>query len=73
MDWVAFLGGSNDQQWPNVTSGKKSIVLDSLASDPTYNNYGKHWVTAKTAINLANSKYASPQTAQCGTPGFKGE
>ena len=73
MDWVAYLGGTNDQEWPGVSSGKKSIVLDSLAADPAYNNFGKHWRVAITLINNVDPKYASPQTLQCGTPGFKGE
>ena len=73
MDWVAYLGGNNDQEWPSASSGKKSIVLDSLASDPAYNNFGKHWRVAITLINKVDPKYASPQTLQCGTPGFKGE
>jgi hypothetical protein len=73
MDWVAFLGGNNDQQWPNITGGKKSIVLDTLTGDPRYNNYGKHWTAATSSINAVDSKYAFPQTNQCGTPGFKGE
>ena len=72
MDWVTFLGAGNTQGWPSVGSAKKAIVLDSLCDDPTYNNYGKHWVAATTAINLTDPKNAVPVTAQCGTPGFRG-
>ena len=69
MDWVAFAGGSNDQEWPNLASVKKSIVLDSLAADPTYNNYGRNWLAASTLISAA---YPSVATSQCGTPKTKG-
>ena len=72
MDWVAFIGGSNDQGWPNLGSSKKSIVLDSLVSDPSYNNYGPNWAPAKTPINQVDPKYILPATLQCGTPGFPG-
>ena len=72
MDWVAFEGGSNDQEWPNVGTAKKSIVLDSLVSDPAYNNYGSNWMAAKTPINQVNSAYSLPVTSQCGTPGAAG-
>jgi len=72
MDWVAFLGNGNNQGWPSIGSGKKAIVLDSLFADPTYNNYGKNWAAAATAINNSNPKNALPATSQCGTPGFVG-
>jgi hypothetical protein len=72
MDWLSYMGGSNDQEWPNVSSAKKSIILDSLTKDPTYNNYGKHWVAAQTLINGADATYATPVTLQYGTPGLKG-
>jgi hypothetical protein len=72
MDWVAFEGGTNDQGWPNIGTAKKSIVLDSLVSDPAYNNYGANWIAAKTPINQANPAYSQPITSQCGTPGVEG-
>jgi hypothetical protein len=72
MDWVAFEGGSNDQGWPNIGTAKKSIVLDSLVSDPAYNNYGANWMAAKTPINQVNPAYSLPITSQCGTPGAAG-
>lgn len=72
MDWVAYIGASNDQGWPNIGSAKKSIILDSLISDPTYNNYGPHWTTAKTLLNQVDPKYLLPPTLQYGTPGFPG-
>jgi hypothetical protein len=69
MDWVAFAGGSNSQEWPNLGSAKKSIVLDSLVADATYNNYGRNWLAASTLISAA---YPSVVTTQCGTPKTKG-
>jgi hypothetical protein len=72
MDQVSFQGGTNKQEWPAV-SGKKSIVLDSLVFDPTYNNFGKNWLAAQTAINQVNASYSSPATSQCGTPGYGGK
>ena len=65
MDWVAFAGGSNNQEWPNLGTAKKSIVLDSVSADPTYNNFGKNWKPAQTAITLL---YPSVSTGQYGTP-----
>jgi hypothetical protein len=61
IDWVAFAAGSNNQSWPRI-SGKVSIVLDSLVTDPRYNNYGMNWRAATTPIDLS-------RTAQLGTPG----
>ncbi len=72
MDRVSFLGGINEQEWPNFSTAKKSIVLDSLVSDPSYNNFGKHWLVAQTLINQVGTAYGSPATAQCGTPGYGG-
>jgi hypothetical protein len=72
MDWVAFEGNNNDQQWPNFGTAKKSIVLDSLVSDPSYNNYGANWMAAKTTINEVKPEYSQPTTSQCGTPGSAG-
>jgi hypothetical protein len=72
MDLVSFQGGTNKQEWPGI-SGKKSIVLDSLVSDPTYNNFGKNWLPAQTAINQVDPRYSSPATSQCGTPGYGGK
>jgi hypothetical protein len=71
IDRVSFQGGSNKQEWPNI-SGKKSIVLDSLVSDPLYNNFGKNWQAAQTTINKIDGTYSSPMTTQCGTPGYGG-
>jgi hypothetical protein len=65
MDMVPFLSGNNSQGWPYITGGKKSIVLDSLVADPEYNNYGRHWVAAKSFIDPAI-------TQQLGTPGKPG-
>jgi hypothetical protein len=65
MDWVAFCGGSNSQEWPNLGTAKKSIILDSLVTDPAYNNYGRNWTTAQTPISQL---YPSVSTGQCGTP-----
>jgi hypothetical protein len=65
MDWVAFAGGSNSQEWPNLGTAKKSIVLDSVVADPTYNNFGKNWKAAQTAISQL---YPSVSTGQYGTP-----
>jgi len=50
MDWVAFPGGSNEVGWPNPGS-TASVVLDSLTTDPQYNNYGMHWLAAQSAIS----------------------
>jgi hypothetical protein len=72
MDRVSYLGGTNGQEWPDFSTVKKSIILDSLVSDPTYNNFGKNWNAAQTLINLADPAYASPATSQCGTPGYGG-
>jgi hypothetical protein len=65
LDWVAFAGGSNSQEWPNLGTAKKSIVLDSLVSDPTYNNYGRNWTAAQTLISQL---YPFATTGQYGTP-----
>jgi hypothetical protein len=69
MDWVAFCGGSNSQEWPNLGTAKKSIVLDSLIADPAYNNYGRNWTNAQTLISQL---YPSVSTGQYGTPKSKG-
>jgi hypothetical protein len=68
LDWVAFTGGSNAQEWPNLGSAKKSIVVDSLVSDPTYNNYGHNWGAAQTQIKQL---FSSAVTEQYGTPKSK--
>lgn len=65
MDWVAFAGGSNDQEWPNLGTAKKSIVLDSLSADPAYNNYGRNWSAAQTLISQL---FPGTSTGQYGTP-----
>jgi hypothetical protein len=65
LDWVAFVGGSNSQEWPNLGTGKKSIILDSLPTDPTYNNFGRNWNAAQTLISQL---FPSTSTLQYGTP-----
>ena len=65
LDWVAFTGGSNSQEWPNLGAVKKSIILDSLLSDPAYNNYGRNWKPAQTLISQL---FPSATTLQYGTP-----
>jgi hypothetical protein len=67
LDRVAYEGGTNMQEWPSV-SGKRSIVLDSLAADPLYNNFGRHWQIAQSKIDTG----AAPLTQQYGTPGRAG-
>jgi hypothetical protein len=69
MDWVAFCGGSNSQEWPNLGSAKKSIILDSLAAGPLYNNYGRNWTPAQALISQS---YPAVSTGQYGTPKSKG-
>jgi hypothetical protein len=66
LDWVAFTGSSNSQEWPNPgTTPKKSIVVDSVCADPLYNNYGRNWTIAQTLISAS---YPSVSTTQYGTP-----
>jgi hypothetical protein len=65
LDWVAFTGGSNAQEWPNLGSAKKSIVIDSLIPDPVYNNFGRNWAAAQTQIKQL---FPSASTEQYGTP-----
>lgn len=63
IDLVAFQGGSNKLQWPNVSSSTRaSIELDSLDSNPEYNNFGKHWKQAKNPVDTSITK-------QLGSPG----
>jgi hypothetical protein len=69
MDWVAFCGGSNSQEWPNLGSAKKSIALDSIPADPGYNNYGRNW---KPSQSFVSQFYPAVPTGQCGTPKYKG-
>jgi hypothetical protein len=70
LDWVAFTGSSNSQEWPNPgTTPKKSIVVDSICTDPLYNNYGRNWTIARTLISVL---YPSVSTAQYGTPKSQG-
>jgi hypothetical protein len=69
LDWVAFTGGSNAQEWPNLSSAKKSIVCDSLTQNASYNNLGRNWKAAQTTINTT---YQAVSTSQYGTPGSKG-
>lgn len=66
IDLAAFQGGSNDQEWPNFsTSVRASIVLDSLPTDPEYNNFGRNWNQAQSSIDIS-------VTQQKGTPGAPG-
>jgi hypothetical protein len=69
QDWVSFTGSSNNQEWPNLGSAKKSIVLDSLSTDPGYNNYGRNWAAAQTMISAG---YPGISTGQYGTPKSSG-
>jgi hypothetical protein len=69
LDWVAFCAGSNTQEWPNLGTAKKSIILDSLVTDPLYNNYGRNWTSAQTLISQS---YPEVSTGQYGTPKNKG-
>ncbi|MBD3239723.1 MAG: hypothetical protein GF331_03995 [Chitinivibrionales bacterium] len=64
VDWVAFVTRSNDIEWPDISSARVSIVLDSLAVDPAYNNYGAHWRAACTPLGA--------DSTMCGTPGRAG-
>ncbi len=64
VDWVAYVTRDNDVEWPDISSARISIVLDSLAVDPAYNNYGRHWHTAHTPLGADSS--------MCGTPGASG-
>jgi len=69
LDWVAFCGGSNSQEWPNLGTAKKSIALDSLPVEPYYNNFGRNWAPAQTLISTS---YPAVSTGQYGTPRFAG-
>jgi len=69
LDWVAFLGGSNSQDWPNLGTQKKSIVLDTLIEDAQYNNIGRNWTMAQTGIS---SLFPGCSTSQIGTPKSNG-
>lgn len=63
-DIVSFQAGTNKQEWPVFsTSLKTSIILDSLCSDPEYNNYGRNW---KQAMRFIDTTF----TKQLGTPGI---
>jgi hypothetical protein len=62
-DIVSFQSGTNKQEWPVFSSSlKTSIILDSLCSDPEYNNYGRNWKQASSFIDTTLTK-------QLGTPG----
>ena len=69
LDWVAFDCGTNNQEWPNIGTAKKSIVLDSLTSDPTYDNYGRNWQAAQTSFGQMSDL---DTTKIFGTPGKPG-
>ena len=60
LDIVTYMSGVCE--WPSKKS-KYSIVCDSLLNDPEYNNYGRHWHLAKTAIDASD---------HWGTPGMSG-
>ncbi|MBN1130509.1 MAG: lamin tail domain-containing protein [Chitinispirillaceae bacterium] len=60
MDRVVFAGGSNTQEWPNV-SGKRSIVLDKMVVDPKLNNFGRNWMAAKEIIEGTEDQYGTPR------------
>jgi hypothetical protein len=60
IDRVAFTGGSNPLEWPNV-SGKVSIVLDHGVSDAQLNNFGRNWKAATTLISGTTTQYGTPQ------------
>jgi len=60
IDLVSYL--SNQCGWPTKKS-KYSIILDSLSSDPEYNNFGTHWMLATSQITGSD---------HFGTPGKPG-
>jgi hypothetical protein len=60
MDRVIFTGGSNTQEWPNVT-GKRSIVLDGAINDAKLNNFGRNWKAASELIDGTTAQYGTPR------------
>jgi hypothetical protein len=59
LDRVIFTGGSNAQEWPNV-SGKRAIVLDNAINDARFNNFGRNWKSATDLISGTNVQYGTP-------------
>jgi hypothetical protein len=59
LDRVIFTGGSNAQEWPNV-SGKRAIVLDTTINDAKLNNFGRNWKSATDLISGTNTQYGTP-------------
>jgi hypothetical protein len=59
MDRVIFTGGSNTQEWPNV-SGKRAIVLDNAINDAMLNNFGRNWRGGTELISGTNAQYGTP-------------
>jgi len=64
LDFVAFMGGSNNQEWPYLGSAKKSIILDSLYFNQKDNNFGRNWKSASSIITSF-----LPTDTLYGTPG----
>jgi hypothetical protein len=60
LDRVIFTGGSNAQEWPNV-SGKRAIVLDSAINDAKLNNFGRNWKAATDLISGTDTQYGTPR------------
>lgn len=60
IDWISYMGSGQD--WPEKANNY-AIVLDSLTTDVTYNNYGKNWLKAITEIDTSH---------HYGTPGQSG-
>lgn len=65
LDRVVIAPGDDDVEWPSLSGPDRSVVLDSLCADPRYNNFGRHWIGAETAIDQS-------VTDQRGTPGVPG-
>ena len=59
IDRVVFTGGSNSQEWPNV-SGKRAIVLDNVINDARLNDFGRNWKSATDLISGTNAQYGTP-------------
>lgn len=58
-DWVAYSEES-DLEWPGAAAGY-SIELDSLPDgDPSYNNFGRHWVQADSVEFNGSQNYGTP-------------
>jgi hypothetical protein len=57
IDWVAY-SGDDEQGWPSAGS-RHAIELDSLPTDPEYNNYGCNWIIATREIGTSGH-YGTP-------------